>query len=129
MFSPPLAHLQRDLAELDHLEVSEHDVSNASYFLGATAMSCHDEGSRQDAIPQLVDRLIGEPGRRWQEVDWVGSQPAATWWQGEFPIAILELKNAPGIGGDPFVQSLADYCRIVSDPQVRGSTHPRPYLR
>jgi hypothetical protein len=59
MFSPPLAHLQRDLAVLDHLGVTEHDVSNASFFLGATAMPCHDEGSRQNAIRQLVDRLIG----------------------------------------------------------------------
>ncbi|EGO20791.1 hypothetical protein SERLADRAFT_477272 [Serpula lacrymans var. lacrymans S7.9] len=119
MFSPPLAHLQRALAELGDLEVTEHDVSHASSFLSSTIMSYHNEDSRRNAIRQHVDHLMGEPGQWEERLDRVGNiQPDASWWQGEFPVTILKLKNAPGIGGDPFVQSLADYSKIVSDPQL-----------
>ncbi|KAF9495631.1 hypothetical protein BDN71DRAFT_1482594 [Pleurotus eryngii] len=42
--------------------------------------------------------------------------PYAIWWpkQYKFPVGILELKHTYGISGDPFVQSLVDYTKILA---------------
>ncbi|EGO20782.1 hypothetical protein SERLADRAFT_399994, partial [Serpula lacrymans var. lacrymans S7.9] len=55
-------------------------------------MSYHNEDSRRNAIRQHVDHLMGEPGQWEERLDRVGNiQPDASWWQGEFPVTILEL--------------------------------------
>jgi len=40
------------------------------------------------------------------------------WFEGFFVYLIFELKNEPGLGGDPFLHSLAVYSKIIRQKEV-----------
>ncbi|KAF4586492.1 Oligosaccharide translocation protein rft1 [Pleurotus pulmonarius] len=121
MFSPLLAALQRKLSDLEHVDVTLQDITYASSFLSATVQFYDDEAQRQTAIKPQVNNLMGMAGIWVTKLEWLGNiEPDAIWWQGQgkFATGILELNNVHGVGGDPFVQSLADYSKIVASSRL-----------
>lgn len=130
MFSPLLAALQRRLLDLDHVDVTLQDITYASSFLSATVQFYDDEAQRQAAIKPQVNNLMGTAGIWVKKLEWLSNiEPDAIWWQEQdkFATGILELKNVHGVSGDPFVQSLADYSKIVANSRVHSFTCPCPF--
>ncbi|KAF4564449.1 hypothetical protein EYR36_002383 [Pleurotus pulmonarius] len=111
----------RRLLDLEHVDVTPQDIAYASSFLGATVQFYDDEAQHRTAIKPQVDNLMGTAGIWATKLEWLNNiEPDAIWWQeqGKFATGILELKNVHGVSGDPFVQSLADYSKIVANSRL-----------
>jgi len=50
--------------------------------------------------------------------------PGGVLFEGTFAYLVFELKNEPGLGGDPFLQSLAVYNKIIKRKEVQSPSHP-----
>jgi hypothetical protein len=106
--------------DLDHLETlmphptctgGAHDlVITATNFFG-------DEDQRRDALKRIINTLVGKEGKFPGEVG-KEAKPDGLWVEGPFAYLVFELKNEPGLGGDPFLQGLATYGKIVKQDEV-----------
>ncbi|KAF9779324.1 hypothetical protein BJ322DRAFT_1089798, partial [Thelephora terrestris] len=114
LFSPPLALLKH---QLDHLELLTPDPStldNAFDFVAQSADFHDNEHAREAALKPILGHLL--PGdAQWQELTEGGKAKIdGAWTRDIFTYLIFELKNEQGLGGDPFLQGLVSYGKIVA---------------
>jgi hypothetical protein len=122
IFNPVLAALERHLGNLDQVEVSEFQVSQAADYIHCAVQFYDKEKLRQDAIKSLVNLALGETDPEWGiAVEIEGHHPIKpehVWRLDDFIMGALELKNILGIGGDALSQAIVDYVKIISRKKV-----------
>lgn len=124
LFNKALAVLQYDLQHLDAFLPPSSGVSNASNFISRSVDFYDDDDKRKSSLRGIIQALL--PGEnKWQEfVDNGG-----LWFEGSFVYLIFELKNEVGLGGDPFLQCLSVYTKIIEQHEVLSlsSSYWRPF--
>ena len=118
IFNPALVTLQQRLDNLDQVQVDRKDVKYATDHL-KQAVKFYDEPIRAEAIKEMVNVAIGQDGDWGTQLSWAdGIKPDCCWWYKEFLIMVLELKNVLGLDGNPVLQAIVDYSKIVSQEKV-----------
>jgi len=83
-----------------------------------------DEDKREIALKRTLKGLL--PGQsEWQR--WTSgktAKPGAVWLEGLFAYVVVELKNEPGLAGDPILQSLITYAKLTAQEEVLFRTPP-----
>lgn len=88
-------------------------ISHAFDLVANAAEFYSEEDVREHALRTTIKNLLRES--QWQVLMTVGSgKPDSVWLEGFFAYLIFQLKNEPGLGGDPFLQSLAVYSKIIN---------------
>ncbi|KAF9642972.1 hypothetical protein BDM02DRAFT_3264279 [Thelephora ganbajun] len=74
----------------------------------------HEGGRREAALkPILQGLLVGDS--QWQMPTAGGTaKQDGIWFKGPFGYLVVELKNEPGLGGDPFLQGFVAYAKIIT---------------
>lgn len=114
LFNEALALLKYSFDHLDRLEPPPHILGAAFKFATKAASFYETEVIRARVLQDDLKSLLGE------NVEWEKSIAGETakldgvWFEGSFAYMILELKNEPGLGGDPFLQGLTAYGKIIS---------------
>jgi len=118
LFSRPLALLRYDLEHLDGFTPSSTDADHAFYFIEKAANFFGEEDEREVALWSILGVLLaGE--RQWRAPVGDGSaKPYGVWLEGPFAYLIVEMKNDSGLGGDPFLQGLFTYSKIIAQEKV-----------
>ena len=63
--------------------------------------------------------IVGQDGNWNTQLNWAGGiKPDCCWWYKEFLIAVLELKNIVGLVGNPVLQAIVDYSKMISQEKV-----------
>ena len=71
--------------------------------------------------------LRGLPGtNKWQSST-PGKTVHAIWLEKPFAYLMVELKNEPGFAGDPFLQSLVSYGKLLVQDEVFFGPHPTTF--
>ena len=122
IFNPALATLQHRLDHLDQVTVTRQDVMHAADYLNQAIGFYSDETGREKALKGLVDIAVDQGGSWNTQLKWAdGIKPDCCWWHKEFLITVLELKNTVGLAGNPALQAIVDYSKIISQEKVRCS--------
>ena len=121
LFSKPLAMLRYNLEHLDKLTPDHGTITPAFDFVTTGAAFFDDEEKRGEVLQKLLKSLLGRDARWQTPIAGGTAKPGGVWFEGPFAYLIFELKNEPGLGGDPLLQSLAVYSKIV--PQEQVSSH------
>ena len=117
LFNRELTVLQYDLEHLEALTPSSMTISHAFDLVANAAEFYSEEDLREHALRTTLKNLLRES--QWQVLMTVGSgKPDSVWLEGFFAYLIFQLKNEPGLGGDPFLQSLAVYSKIINQDEV-----------
>ena len=120
IFNPALAGLQRRLDHLDQIQVTRHDVKHATDYLNLAIKIYDDEAARESAVKESINTAVGQDGSWNTKLDWAGGiKPGCCWWYNEFIITLLEVKNVVGLAGNPILQAIVDYGKIISQTKVR----------
>ena len=122
IFNPALATLQQHLDNLDQIQVTPRDVQCATDYIKRAIEFYPDEAARENAIKGIFDAGVGQGGDWDTRLNWAdGIKPDCCWWYKEFLTMVLELKNMLGLDGNPMLQAIIDYSKIVSHKKVRLS--------
>ena len=123
LFDETLAILKYDLEHLEGLTPSPKSVDHAFDLVTTATNFFEKEEERGRSLRKHLDPLVGN-------VSWGASiaggttTPDGVCLEGPFAYLIFELKNEPGLGGDPFLQSLIVYGKNIEQKAVR---HPSSY--
>ena len=122
LFNRDLAILKHDLEHLEALTLNLPTVENAFQLVLHSTAFYIDEKDRQSHLQEnLSDLLPGES--KWQQsVADKAAKPDGIWFEGLFAYLIFELNNEQGLGGDPFLQGLAVYSKIINQKQVSSTS-------
>ena len=126
LFSEPLALLKYDLDHLESLTPEpDRTTSDRAFDLIVSAADFfHDEVARERSLKPLLRGLL-EGRSEWQRPTTGKSAiPDGVWLQGHFAYLIVELKNESGLGGDPSLQGMISYGKIVTQEEVLFSIVP-----
>jgi hypothetical protein len=118
LFSEPLAFLKYDLEHLE-LFTPDHAIVNAAYDLVTSSTEFFDDEAQREQVLKLILQtlLVGE--NKWQkQTSDKKAIPDGVWLTGCFAYLIVELKNEPGLRGDPFLQGLITYGKIITQEEV-----------
>ena len=118
LFSKPLALLKHDLEHLEQFTPDKTILDRAFEFVATVTQFFEDEKQREKALRPIIKSLL--PGdSKWQEQVADGAAiPDGVWLSNTFAYLIFELKNEPGLSGDPFLQGLIVYSKIVAQKAV-----------
>jgi len=121
IFNPALATLEKNLENLEQLEVFRPDAGCATEYLKC-AVAFYDvwhEDLRQKSITELISRGIGKEAVWRFSLDWADNiKPGGCWWHDSFLVMILELKGTLGLSGDALLQAAIYYSKIVAHEKV-----------
>jgi len=136
LFSKPLALFEHDLKNLKSFTPDAEVLGHAFEFVAGATEIYENEKDREKFLYPLLEHLL--PGEcKWKESiakgsakvsDKGGAKPDGLWLEGRFPCLIFELKNEQGLGGDPFLQGLIVYGKIVAQEEVRLLLFPLQLL-
>ena len=120
IFNPALATLQHRLDHLDQVQVTRPDVGHAAQYLNLAIRFYKDETARENAIKEKINVAVGQDGIWNTQLHWADNiKPNCCWWRKDFLVMVLELKNTVGLAGNPVLQAIIDYCKIISQEKVR----------
>ena len=124
-FGPPTALFSRELAllkyDLEHLETfTPHStIANRTFDLIEHAADFFDdEGGKENALRPVLEKLL--VGRSQWQAPIIGrsTKSSGVWLEEFFVYLIVEIKDEPGLGGDPFLQGLVAYSKIIAQEKV-----------
>jgi len=124
-FGPPTALFSRELAllryDLEHLEALAPHSTTADHtfdLIEHAANFFDDDGGREAALrPILGKLLVGKS--QWQvPIANRSIKSDGVWFEEFFAYLIVEVKNEAGLGGDPFLQGLVVYSKIIAQEKV-----------
>ena len=126
-YGPPTALFNQDLAFLEYnlkhpQDITPHPtvVELAFHLITTTTKFFSDENFREEALWPILEGVLGTKGR-WQTALSNGSTKLDTvWLEGLFACLIVEMKNEPGLGGDPFLQGLVVYSKFIAQDEVQS---------
>ncbi|KAJ2912741.1 hypothetical protein MD484_g7677, partial [Candolleomyces efflorescens] len=128
LFSPALAKLQQRLEEND-AKLDSHDVTRAHEYIGKAINFYTAEEDRENAIRTAIEGVLSakdnEPTSlesQWGErLAWAdGIKPSKCWFANGFLSEVLELKNVPGVSGDPILHCIVDLSKIIPSSRYNG---------
>ena len=123
LFNDALGRLEQRLEKNDAI-VDEVAVYRAHDYITRATAVYRDEESRQGAIKPNIEEVLGSVDEWGAQLGWAGDiKPGACWFYGTFTGIVLELKNVPGISGDPIFQCIADLSRIIPSAKVLAYIH------
>ena len=102
-------------------------ITSAFDFVTTGAEFFDDEKHRAKNLRKTLKDLLGD-NAEWEKMMADGNaKPDGVWVEGphDFAYLVFEIKNEPGLGGDPFLKSLAVYGKIVEQKQVQFSSPAR----
>ena len=116
---------------LGHLELftpNSEKLGRALDFITYSTDFYSDERHREAALKCVLGGLF--PGTKaWQEPTREGkTRPYGLWLEGRFGYVLVELKNEPGLSGDPSLQALIAYGKFIAG-EVPFVPHPTISLR
>ena len=125
LFNNALAVLKYDLGHLGAFTPLSTTVDRAFNLISSSTDFFERDDARGSKLRDILQTLLS--GKcKWQESAAGGAtKPGGTWQEGSFTYLIFELKNEPGLGGDPFLQCLAVYSKIVKQEEVSSPPPPR----
>ena len=124
LFDHALALLQYDLERLQALTPPDATIPHAYDLISNSARFFDDENVRGSTLRDTLEALLpGSTKWHWSMVDGPVN-PGGVLFEGTFAYLVFELKNEPGLGGDPFLQSLAVYNKIIKRKEVQSPSHP-----
>ena len=116
LFSKPLAILKYHLDNLESLTPDPTTLDRAFDLIVYAADFFHDEGWREAVLrPLLQGLLVGKNEWQWSTTS---ARPDGVWLQGHFAYLTVTLKNESGLGGDPCLQGMISYGKIVTQEEV-----------
>ena len=122
LFSKPLARLKHELDNLHLLHPDPVTLEHAFALVDISAKFFVDESTREEALKHTLESLL-PGGPKWQESTANKSaKPDGSWFEDIFVYLITEIKNEPGLGGDPFLQGVITYGKITAQKAVRSSS-------
>ena len=125
LFNNALAGLQYDLGHLETLTPFETAIPYAFDLVSRCTGFFDTEDQREKTLQDTLKALL--PGEsKWKEPIAGGTaKPNGVWFKGSAVYMIFELKNEPGLGGDPSLQSFAVYSKVVHRREVSPPSPPR----
>ena len=136
LFSKPLALLKYHLDHLESLTPDPVTLDRAFDLIVCAAGFFLDEDDREAGLRHLFKGLLvgwNEWKRNiWQRNEWqmsttgTSAKPDGVWLQGHFAYLIVTLKNESGLGGDPCLQGMVSYSKIVAQEEVLFGIVPHP---
>jgi len=122
LFSKPLALLEYNLEHLESYSPGPPMLDLAFEFIVQATDFFPDEDQREGALKPILKTLL--PGRSvWtRSTSGKTAKPNAVWLEDFFAYVVVELKNEPGLLGDPFLQGLL--AKLITQPEVLSRTPP-----
>lgn len=122
LFSEPLALLQQNLGHLESFTPDPEILDHAFNLIEISTGFFADEKTREDSLKTVLGSLLVGQNKWQQSIAEEGTKksikPDGVWLEGPFVYLIFELKNEPGLGGDPFLQGLTVYGKITAHDKV-----------
>ena len=123
LFSEPLALLEYDLGHLESFTPNSKMLDRVFDLIVISAGFFVDEKTREVGLKTILKNLLVGRNEWQQSITEEGSKKSSTkpdgvWLEGPFVYLIFELKNEPGLGGDPFLQGLGVYGKITALEKV-----------
>ena len=103
---------------------------NSSDLIIAATAFYTDEAQREQALRGPLTSLL-HGGSEWQTpINNGTANPDAVWLEGPFTCLILGLRNESGVGGDPFLQNLVVFGKVINQKEVLSPSRSRrrPFL-
>jgi len=118
LFSEPLAFLKYNLEHLESFTPDFLTVDRAYDLVTHSANFFNEESDRERSLQHTLPPLL--VGRNeWQRLTTdKEAKLGGVWLEGCFAYLIVELKNELGLGGDPFLQGLITYGKIITQKEV-----------
>ena len=123
LFSEPLALLEYSLGHLESFTPNLETLNRAFELITSSTDFFVDEDKREGVLKLILGGLL--PGtNKWQRpTTGKTAQPGAIWLEEPFAYLIVELKNEPGLAGDPFLQTLVSYGKLLVQDEVFFGPH------
>ena len=119
LFSEPLAYLKYNLEHLE-LFTPEPVMLDHAFNLVTTATGfVGDESVREEALEPVLESLLMDRNEWQREIRKKSSTSDGVWFKGIFAYLIVGLKDEPGLHGDPFLQGLVVYSKIIAQEKAR----------
>ena len=118
LFSEPLALLEYDLGHLESFTPDSRMLDSVFDLIVTSAGFFPDEKAREIGLKTVLKNLLVGRDEWQQSIAEEGSKSDGVWLEGPFVYLIFELKNEPGLGGDPFLQGLGVYGKITAHDKV-----------
>ena len=124
-FGPPTALFSRELAllkhDLEHLEAFTPHSKTADHTFNLIEHAANffdDGGVREIALRPILEKLL--VGKSQWQTQFAGrsTKSDGVWLEEFFVYLIVEIKNESGLGGDPFLQGLVVYSKILAQEKV-----------
>jgi len=115
---PELAFLKFDLDNLSEFTPDSGAISFALQLVERGAGFFDDEKNRQATLGPIIEGLLGESGLWLAPIADGAAKPDGVWLEDPFAYLILEMKNEPGLGGDPFLQGIFVYSKVIGQEKV-----------
>ena len=107
--------------DLEHLEAltPPHTTIPHAYDLVSHSAGFFDEEDVRESTLQVILATLLSGSCTWRRSMADGTvKPGRVWFEGSFVYLIFELKNELELGGDPFLQGLAVYNKIIKRNEV-----------
>jgi len=127
LFSEPLALLEYNLGHLGSFSPNHGTLNRAFDLITSSTDFFGDEDKREATLKLILGGLL--PGmNKWQRpTPGKTAQPYGIWLEEPFAYLIVELKNEPGLGGDPFLQALVSYGKLLVQDEVFFGPRPTTF--
>ena len=124
LFSKELALLRYDLENLEAFTPNSEGVGFAFTLIESATDFYDDESKRESALRPILGTLLAGNNKWRKPISDRSAKPDGVWLQESFTYLIVEIKNEPGLGGDPFLQGLVVYTKILAQEKVRSPLCP-----
>ena len=118
LFSQPLALLSYDLEHLETFTPNAVIASYASDFISNTTTFFRNDGEKEASLRSTLEKLLIGTAEWQRGLEGGTAKPGGVWHEDLFAYLIVGIKNEPGLGGDPFLQSLIVYNKILAQQLV-----------
>ncbi|KAF8326388.1 uncharacterized protein EI90DRAFT_1949019 [Cantharellus anzutake] len=113
LFSPPLARLRYRIEHLD--AIPDRAVALATSDLIELSAGFYEDEIQRGADLRIPLKSLISGTSKWQtETEDGSAKPDGVWLLEGLAYLIVEIKNEPGLGGDPFLQGLITYSKILA---------------
>ena len=116
--------MEYKLGHLESFTPNLETLNRAFEFITSSTDFFSDEDKREVALKLILGGIL-QGTNKWQRpTPGKTAQPDAIWLEEPFAYLILELKNEPGLAGDPFLQTLISYGKLLVQDEVFFGPHP-----
>ena len=118
LFSKPLAFLKYSLEHLESF-TPHQEILNCAYRLVTGSTDFYpDEALREAFLKEVLSDLFTGENEWQEETSDKKASLGGVWLVSDFAYLIVQSKNEPGLGGDPFLQGLVAYGKIMTQEEV-----------